>query len=519
MVPGISNLEELILDGLSGELDPRNTQGGIAAFTVADGEAGNITINTSSLNLNNGAIISTATYGNDDAGKLDLNASEMIDVRGSVIISPTFGAGNGGILELETKNLNITEGGAIASASIGNGSAGNVSIFAESILLADSIPNLIFSGSISTGSYGSLGLPGKLEINTEDLSIKGGASIQTNNVLLISPKIGENVTPDESIDSNQNRLIINASEFIEISGSAEGENPFNSTPNSHISSITKTSNPASNVLITTKKLSVFDRGEITVSSEGSGAAGRLEIMADTVALKNAGNLNGTTSSGQGGDIILQVQDLLNLQDNSVINTNADLGNGGNIDIFADFVIASGNSSISANAGTAGNGGQVNISANGLFLTADSTITADSNLGIDGTVKIDASVSTESNNITKLPQQVIETENMIMQSCSNNDNLGEFSYTGRGGLPLNPLTDFQANDIIIADFDLPSDTIVDDQFAINEILNPFNRSTVVEANQWQVNNQGKVELIASDNNNHDFVANKFNPSNCPLSPYK
>ena len=517
--PGISNLEELIIDGLRGRLDIANTQGGIAAFTVQDGRAGNITINTSSLNLNNGAIISTATYGDDHAGKLDINASEMIDVRGSVIISPTFGAGNGGILELETKDLSITEGGAIASASIGIGNAGNLSIFAESILLADTIPNLIFSGSISTGSYGSLGLPGKLEIHTEGLSIKGGAGIQTNNVLLLPPKTLEDMTPAASTDSNQNRLIINASEFIEISGSATGENPFNSTPHSHISSITETSNPASNVLITTKKLSIFDYGEISVSSGGDGAAGRLEIMADMVALKNEGNLSGTTSSGRGGDIILQVQDTLYLQDNSVINTNADLGNGGNIEIFADFIVASGNSSISANAAAVGNGGQVNISANGLFLTADSTITADSNLGIDGTVEIDASVNTEGNNITKLPQQVMETENMIMQSCSNNDNLGEFSYTGRGGLPFNPLTDFQANDIIIADFDLPRDTISDDQFAINKILNPPSKPTVVEANQWQVNNQGKVELIASNNNNHDFLANKFNPSNCPLSRYK
>ena len=516
---GMNNFQELISDGLTGQLDPANIQSGIGAFTIMDGVAGDITVNTSSLSLDNGAIISTATFGNDHAGNLQINASEEIDVRGSAIISPTFGAGNGGTLDLNTTNLSITEGGAIASASLGSGQAGNLNIWAtESISILKTIPDLLFSGSISTGNYSGLGLSGDLNIDTQRLTIRDGANIQANNVFIVPPDPSSISLDAINNHNNQGKLTINASESIEISGRTFKASALNDTPNSHISSSTTTSNSASNVTINTGKLSVFDHGEINVSSFGEGAAGRLSINADSLVLKGSGNLNGTTNSGRGGNIDLRVKDILRLSDRSVIDTNAiALGNGGNIDISANFVIASGNSSISANAAAIGNGGNINIAATDVFLTNDSTITADSALGLDGTVKIETLFDTEKNNYTKLPQKVIQPDSRITRSCSNNGRQGVFGYTGRGGLPFNPLTDFQPSDIIIADFDVLDNSVSNNRFVVgNKTLN-VSEPAVVEADQWQVNDQGKIELVAFVNSNS--IIPKFNPTNCPFSNYK
>lgn len=501
---GTENLQNLIINGLQGTLDPANIRGGIAAFTLGNGEAGSIDIVTANLNLDRGAVVSTATYGSDDAGDLTISASEEINIRGSAIISPSLGAGDGGNIELQTAKLNITEGGAVASATLGSSRAGDIKIVAtDSVAIFKIIPNLLFSGSISTGSYGGQGTSGNLTIDTQRLTIQDGANIETNNVALqLDPTNGtlSILNSDRVDDRTQGKLSINATDSIEISGAAEDGNAFNQSPQSHISSVTSTSHSASNVEITTGSLSIYDRGEISVSSLGAGAAGMLTINADSVNLSNRANLNGTTVSGRGGNIELQVNGILSVGDRSKIDTNASEGNGGNINIDADFVIAESASAIGANAFLDGKGGNIRITANDIFLTADSSITADSALGIDGTVKVTTLLDTERNNLTQLPQQVIQTNSQVTRSCnSNDDRQGIFAYTGRGGLPFNPLTDFQTDELLIADLDIPTQIetkkIQLEENSQLQLLQPL----AVEADRWQVNDQGKLELTASSTN--------------------
>jgi filamentous hemagglutinin family protein len=527
---GVKNLDALITDGLTGKLNLTNAKGGIVAFTINQGAAGNIAINTSELNLDRGGMISTATYGDDDAGNLRINATKSIDVQSSAIISPTFAAGDGGKLDLNTKNLRISGGGAIASASAGSGKAGNIDILAtESISIKNRVPDVLFSGGISTGSYGGLGLSGDLRIDTQRLLIQDGAYIETNNIVLDSDVNPQNIPFQEIPKSSvPGKLTINATESLEIWGSVDRFVTEESlSDSSFISSSTNTINPASDVIIHTGKLSVFNGGGISADSYGEGAAGKLAITADSIFLKNVGYLSGASYSGQGGNIMLQVNNFLRLENNSFIETNAlDVGNGGNIEISANFVIASGNSLISANADVMGNGGNINITANDIFLTPDSTITADSALGIDGTVKVKTLVDTERHNYTELPQQVLQTDGKMTRSCGNKgDRQGVFSYIGRGGLPFNPLTEFQANSMVVADFDIPANTPSD--IRAYELLEANQRQDIapqptveatVEATQWRINKEGKVELIASPQKN--LIPFEFASSpNCPLASYR
>ena len=366
-----------------------------------------------------------------------------------------------------------------------------------------------------------MGISGDLRIDTQRLSIKDGANIEANNVSLFGD--GNSNLISQTSTGNNGNLIINASESIEIAGFTVAEKAlFNNldNPNSHISSTTNTSNPASDVTINTGKLLLRDRGEINVSGLGTGAAGRLAIDADSVSLKREGSLNGLTNSGQGGDIQLRVTDLLSLSDRSAINTSAiSLGNGGNINIAADFAIASGNSSVSANAADIGTGGNIKIEANDVFLTGNSSITADSALGIDGTVKIETQVNNDRSNYTKLSQQLLQTDSQIAQSCgTNDDSQGVFSYTGRGGLPINPLTDFQTENVI-PDFSLVEDFVTRGQHKTGSKTLDLLKPEVIEVNGWQTNGKGKIELIALNNKDDRSTIPHFDSNRCPLSSYK
>ena len=512
---GVSNLQQLLLAGVEDEFNIENVQGGIGAYTLVSGDAGNITIDTPEFYSNNGAFISTATFSDDDAGNLQIIASEKIELTASAIISPTFGGGNGGDIELSTKNLSLTGGSTVASASVGSGNAGNLQITAiESVEIAGTVP-LLFSGSISTGSYRGMGSSGDLTLNTQRLSIRDGSNIETSNVLLDSfaATDSEPVAIANTIRDG-GKLIINASELIEISGFATVKNPYNPFFYSHISSTTNTATAASDIEITTGKLSLSNRGAISVNSLGRGAAGSLTIDADSITLADRGNLNATTFSGQGGNIDLQVNNLLLLSDRSSIDTNAiGTGNGGNIQIESDFVVARENSNISANA-VMGNGGNIQIDAKDLFITFDSQISASSELGIEGNIDIKTFDVSERNNLFRLPEPAVRVDRAIVQSCgANNNSLGVFSYTGKGGLPINPLTEVHHNNPIVPDLntgDRSNLNTSNDKFQVSDIQLNSLAPKIVEAQNWQVNQNGKIELTAA--NSSKFNVDRFS---CPF----
>ena len=73
---------------------------------------------------------------------------------------------------------------------------------------------------------------------------------------------------------------------------------------------------------------------------GTGDAGTLEIVADSIRLEDRGKLIATTTSGEGGNINLQVRDILQLRNNGLISAEAGgTGNGGNIKIDSKFIVA------------------------------------------------------------------------------------------------------------------------------------------------------------------------------------
>ncbi|MHC5719423.1 MAG: filamentous hemagglutinin, partial [Nostoc sp.] len=98
------------------------------------------------------------------------------------------------------------------------------------------------------------------------------------------------------------------------------------------------------IIVKAEELNVLNNGEITVSSNGTKKAGDLEITARSINLDN-GQLIGQANSGDGGNIDLNLRDLLLLRRNSQISTSAGTdgagGDGGKITISVPngFIVA------------------------------------------------------------------------------------------------------------------------------------------------------------------------------------
>ncbi|NJO20362.1 MAG: S-layer family protein, partial [Spirulinaceae cyanobacterium RM2_2_10] len=171
------------------------------------------------------------------------------------------------------------------------------------------------------------------------------------------------------------------------------------------------------------------------------------VAADRLVLTDGGAIVANALTGDGGNIDLNISELLLLRRNSLISAEAGgAGNGGNITINIPngFIVAvpGENSDIIANA-VAGNGGNINITATGIFglefrdqLTAFSDISASSQFGISGTITISNPNINPAALDIKLTNAVLDPNQQVAQGCDTIGN-NRFIATGRGGLPENP----------------------------------------------------------------------------------
>jgi filamentous hemagglutinin family protein len=126
---------------------PNGLRSTLASGTLAEGNAGNITINAKKLNIGNESLILAESSGIQDpntknfltlatgkGGNININASESIDIQ-SVITSQSEGSGEAGSIKLETNKLNISDTGTITVSSKGISNAGDIKISADFIKL------------------------------------------------------------------------------------------------------------------------------------------------------------------------------------------------------------------------------------------------------------------------------------------------------------------------------------------------------------------------------------------------
>lgn len=454
------------------------------------GNGGNITIETDTLTLNEGAQINADTSGAGDGGNLLINASESINLNGSILSADEiYGSslttnvtdtGNGGDITVNTPRLEVKDGAQINAYTESSGNGGVVNIDADSILFSGTSPLAEFGGQGRSGItisvepsftdpesgeiFQSTGNGGTLNLTAEELIIERGAFISADTfslgkggnanldvsrlILRDGGRIGSGsllgVAPDDFERGAGGILDINATESIEVTG--VGEINGEAVPSS-IFTLAESNGDAGDITLTTDNLTVSDGGEINASAEKQGAAGSIDINANSIDLTN-GDITATTAAGEGGNITLEIADDLTLDNNSLISARAiNNANGGNINIDTKFIVAfPGNNDILASA-KQGRGGNINITAKSLFgiakrplnnLTNDINASSESNL--DGNITITSPEAAAIRGATQLQTNVIEAEQTTDKTCAASQATGDSNtlvVRGRGGIPPEP----------------------------------------------------------------------------------
>ena len=501
---------------------------GLRNGTNGSGLGGDFTITTGQLIVQDGAWVATGSIGEQPGGKLTVNASDLVELTGtspdgipSVIAAGTQGTGDSQDLTINTRRLVVQDGAVVTAGTSGPGRGGtlmvnasdsveligtaavaaNLSTFVDAIgnsgvSVFGVVDGRPFPSGLITGTAGT-GDAGSLTITTERLVIRDGAqaSVSTTGA------------------GDAGRLTVRASE-VELTGTSEDAKFPNSIIGSSLLTTAVSSGATGNggeLSIETGRLIVRDRAQVAVSNLGSGRAGNLEIKSDSIQLDNQGKLTAETTSGNGGNITLQAQDILLMRHNSQISTNAGTaqagGDGGNIKIDTPFIVAvpSENSDISANAYT-GKGGRIDIKAQGIFgiefrdrPTRLSDITASSEFGVNGVVDINRPDVDPSQGLINLPTEVVDPTTLVDNRCqiASSSTQSEFIITGRGGLPPNPNETLEEEGLL-EDLGTPPVVRVEEQGRryTAELASPSSPpDRIVEAQGWVIGPNGKVILTA------------------------
>ncbi|MBD0328376.1 MAG: hypothetical protein ICV68_18315, partial [Pyrinomonadaceae bacterium] len=339
--------------------------------------AGNVAINTEQLTANNGSITTSATARSSGrGGSIDVNASQ-INLKGTEIglLAETQGVAPAGSLTLQPFNngqnltINLQDNAKISAATSGSGQGGSLSITAPEAITIQG------TGQLSVETTGA-GAAGNLSIDTKKLTISDGATISAS-------------TSSKNPEGTGGNLTINATES------------FNLTNVARLLAQSTGAAPAGNITIDTGQLTA-NNGSIETSATQS-AGGSITITASDIRLFGDSDIRTDVASGAGGggNINLTANSIIAFSDSDILAFARD-GKGGDITLKTPifFGFAYSPAPKGTDPDTLDHNNQVDINATG---------------AVEGVITI-PDVSFIQNSLTELPDNQIDTDSLLANSC-------------------------------------------------------------------------------------------------------
>ncbi len=501
----------------------------------SSGAGGSISVDVGKLIMRDGSILGSTSYSSGPSGNININAAESVELSNSgptTVVSTGISTlsigsnGRAGNINVDTKRLTLSRGSAFTVGSgvlIGRflfsrdgGPAGNLTVRATESVEISGISQLLSSGiqSASALSSGTLSSSpgGEIRIDTPSLTVRDGGVVSTSSL---------GVGDGGNITVNADRIEVSGSGnnglFVSTIDASVGKT-FGTNPNARAN--------AGSLNLNADRLIVRDGATVTVQATGTGRAGNINIVANSIDLDNKAMIDGTTVSGTGANINLQARDI-QLRRNSRITTDAGSSDGGNININSDILVAlpQENSDITANARTAG-GGRVNIDVPNVFgFTAASREQVRSRLGLNdaqfaalqvsptsllpssdvaaisqsggpalqGAVTFSSFGVNPAQGLVELPQNLVNPAALIAANPCIQGAENEFTVTGRGGLPPSPQDALSSNSSQFSWVESPVGGSQQVESLIPSL--EIRQKEIIPAQGWVMDDRGQVRLVA------------------------
>ncbi|MFW5635020.1 MAG: filamentous hemagglutinin N-terminal domain-containing protein [Thermodesulfobacteriota bacterium] len=279
-------------------------------------QGGSIHINApeADVTLKHGGILESGSAGNGNAGSITISADELLLVNESKILTDTQGSGAAGNIFVEANDIKLLNLSEILADTYESGSGGTVQIHSTHGILMDN--SYVEAATIDSGSAGQI-------------TISGKELILNNGSLIAASCLG---------DGNGGEINLNFTDAMRV-----------------------------------EKGSFVSAGVLV---EGTGTAGRIEIISPQIELLNGGWIeNASYGEENAGEIHIEGKNLVidGMNDSELVtgilaDTNLGSGNGGDIEILLDgSLILRNGGRIESNTYERGQAGKITISADELLI--------------------------------------------------------------------------------------------------------------------------------------------------------
>lgn len=166
----------------TGQLILQGDQARISASTGAPGLGGNVSINSRELTVRDGAQIQSATDGQAAGGTINITAKDIQLIGTSAryqsgLFTSTLGDATAGDLSVDTDNLSIQDGARISASTFGAGLGGNVTInSANNVNLINTSPDSEARSGLFVQATG-VGRAGNINLTASNMLMARGGEI------------------------------------------------------------------------------------------------------------------------------------------------------------------------------------------------------------------------------------------------------------------------------------------------------------------------------------------------------
>ncbi|MBT9315639.1 beta strand repeat-containing protein [Leptothoe spongobia] len=484
------------------------------------GNGGELRLNVGELVLRDGAQASTSTFGDGNSGDLVVMTTELVLREGSQVISSTFGgSGNSGDLVVMTidsvdiAGFNTFSGDVFSSGLFSSaepdstGNAGNLSVTTPRL-------SVVLGGKVAVNTLGE-GDGGNITIRAEEIEVADPIVDFVGAVSgLVANAVSGSTGNGGSLDIEANRLSVYNGGQITASTDGAGDagtvtiradeidvsgQSGDGLFRSGIMSGSRTNADAGSVNLMGNQIMIRDGAGVSVNSLNGGAAGNLAISTERLFLTD-GTLQAKVTGGSEGDLNLVATEVILLRQNSQILTSATgTATGGNITLRSPIIVGLENSDIIANA-VLGSGGNIDITTQGLVgLVFREQLTPENDITASSEFGVSGTVAI--NNFDVEPDSGLVELPMGLVDASEQISQGCKAQGNRFFTTGRGGVAADPTDIIGRDrtwVDTRDLTPYFGNFLVPIANNPV-RGEVAEAITWQTNAAGTIELVANTGN--------------------
>lgn len=367
--------------------------------------------------------------------------------------------GNGGSLDIEAQTIEVLDGALMATDTFGTGKAGDINIVSDHLVVSGenaamrdffisighdvkhAASEIVANASSSYIGDDATGDGGSINISTKELLLEETGRISTDTT---SPGQGGNINIlAQSVSISSSASISAMSSISEQAGKAgnitiETKNDFHMDDASLLTSAQTAQ--GGNIRVEGETIELVNHTTVSAQSSGSGDAGSVYLGGQQSFFMDKSVVSTEALQADGGNIKIFAEDLVHLVD-SLISASVGGGvetEGGNVSIDPEFVVLK-NSQIIANA-YEGAGGNIDIISDVFLADPDSLIDASSSLGIDGQVDIQSPITHVNSLVKPLSKDFRSVVALLRQPCMARVHKGEYSsfmIKGRTSLPVEP----------------------------------------------------------------------------------